>query len=802
MSWTPISGTVPQYQQSTGDLASAYYLKAYAAGTSTAINMATDSTGGTTLDKIQINSSGYPVNSSGGVIIPHVSQAYKLVLYKNSTDADNNTTANADWVIDSLSQSAAAVSSQNVEIEYQNGSAATANKFTLARLVYTVGVNNLAIFENGQRLRLGSSYDYTETSSTEVTLTYTPLDNAVYTFVQGETTTSTVSDASAVTYTPSGSGAVATNVQAKLRESVSVKDFGAVGDGVTDDSSAINSALSASKVVRIPQNFSCLISSNIDVPSSGCSIVGEGFTSKIIFSGNNRRINTNYGDFAMMNLEVDGQKPTVGYETTDNTDYGCLVGDSVAGTISGFLFDRVRFKDIGLDGIRLENCSNVTTTETCEFINCRRWGVTIIPDAYAMDNVSIKGYFDSDYGGGPVGKEYPLGAVDTEPNAAHPSLDMTNIRYSDIHSNTGEIAILDKEFDTLDSTMTNVSVTNGVLRVYNNRFNIKGADVSGSSGYFKADITDSIATEINHVDVTFTNTGRSEVRDSTNNRLNLIAADYVDESALGIGVSSSGTGTSSGKVLTDVDGESVYLRQMSLTTGTGTYLFPQTLNATISTNDQVILYLEVERTDSNIVTAPFFFVSIGSAGNIVSTTKLLSTGVNKMCIALQSGATVASCPINFGLSGTVNAQVDCLIRKCFLYVNPDKFNNEMLDVSSVEVTGSYIGTATGISGSPSGSISYTRKGNIVTLTIPSGVFTGTSTSTAFTITGAPIIIRPTASRVGLGRGVDNSAGLTNPISMEMTTAGTLTISSDMAGGTWTASGTKAVSNTTITYNVE
>ena len=42
-----------------------------------------------------------------------------------------------------------------------------------------------------------------------------------------------------VGYLPAGTGAVATNVQSKLREFVSVKDFGAVGDGVTDDSNAL-----------------------------------------------------------------------------------------------------------------------------------------------------------------------------------------------------------------------------------------------------------------------------------------------------------------------------------------------------------------------------------------------------------------------------------------------------------------------------------------------------------------------------------------------------------------------------------
>ena len=48
-----------------------------------------------------------------------------------------------------------------------------------------------------------------------------------------------------VSYTPAGTGAVATTVQTKLRESVSVQDFGAVGDGTTDDTAAIILALNS-----------------------------------------------------------------------------------------------------------------------------------------------------------------------------------------------------------------------------------------------------------------------------------------------------------------------------------------------------------------------------------------------------------------------------------------------------------------------------------------------------------------------------------------------------------------------------
>lgn len=55
-----------------------------------------------------------------------------------------------------------------------------------------------------------------------------------------------------VPYMPSGTGAVATTVQTKLRETVSVKDFGAVGDGVTNDRSAITAAFAASKNMHFP----------------------------------------------------------------------------------------------------------------------------------------------------------------------------------------------------------------------------------------------------------------------------------------------------------------------------------------------------------------------------------------------------------------------------------------------------------------------------------------------------------------------------------------------------------------------
>tara|TARA_R110000824_G_C15218526_1_gene677387 strand:- start:170 stop:2344 length:2175 start_codon:yes stop_codon:yes gene_type:complete len=101
MAWTGISNTVPQYEEN-GIAASGFYIKFYASGTVTPIPMAIDSTGVTTLAKCLLSTEGYPLNGSSAVFIPHIDQLYKIILYRNATDADADTTANAAWVVDAL----------------------------------------------------------------------------------------------------------------------------------------------------------------------------------------------------------------------------------------------------------------------------------------------------------------------------------------------------------------------------------------------------------------------------------------------------------------------------------------------------------------------------------------------------------------------------------------------------------------------------------------------------------------------------------------------------------------------------
>lgn len=102
---------------------------------------------------------------------------------------------------------------------------------------YTLGNNSLAVYQNGARLVHVS--DYVETDANTVTLKIGASDGDVLQFVGATEINPSTMDSASVSYAPAGTGAVPTNVQTKLRETVSVKDFGAVGDGTTNDSAAL-----------------------------------------------------------------------------------------------------------------------------------------------------------------------------------------------------------------------------------------------------------------------------------------------------------------------------------------------------------------------------------------------------------------------------------------------------------------------------------------------------------------------------------------------------------------------------------
>jgi hypothetical protein len=159
--------------------------------------------------------------------------------------------------------------------------------FTLANS-YGPGTRNLSVYINGIKI---NSTDYTETNSVTVTLHTGATVGDELEFVVLSAVSLGSTSANNVSYAPAGTG-VTTTVQSKLRESVSVKDFGAVGDGVTDDTAAIQAALNTlvagtnyqgNPKIRLPAGIYKVTSTLVSANScSNYVFSGDGLNSTVI----------------------------------------------------------------------------------------------------------------------------------------------------------------------------------------------------------------------------------------------------------------------------------------------------------------------------------------------------------------------------------------------------------------------------------------------------------------------------------------------------------------------------------------
>jgi hypothetical protein len=225
------------------------------------------------------------------------------------------------------------------------------------------------------------------------------------------------SGSSLVGFIADGVGASYRTVQSKLRDTVSVKDFGAVGDGVTDDTAAFAAALSAldtGSTLTLNGLTLKINQQNIVSGKSGFAIDGEGATiiaaSGMTVAADKELLTfRSCTDFTVKNLIVDGNR-------ANRTPVEVAAHNIEIRSCQRFVFERVRSINAVVDGFIL-NTSTAADASTfvregifteCSANNCYRQGMSII-NAY---NIVVSGGSYNNTNG-----TSPQSGIDVESNA-------------------------------------------------------------------------------------------------------------------------------------------------------------------------------------------------------------------------------------------------------------------------------------------------------------------------------------------------------------------------------------------------
>lgn len=237
---SPIGGFAAQFFDNNGQPLSGGKIYTYAAGTTTPQATYTSALGTTPhANPIVLDSAG---RVPGGEIWLTDSLIYKFVIETSTAiligSYDNITGVNSNFVNYTVQEEViTATAGQTV--------------FNLSTINYTPGTNSLSVYIDGVNQYVGDSY--LETDSNTVTFTAGLHVGAEVKFTTAVQVTTNTIDAANVSYIPPFAGGVGTNVEDKLAQYVSVKDFGAVGDGVADDTAAIDAALAGGGHVTFPE---------------------------------------------------------------------------------------------------------------------------------------------------------------------------------------------------------------------------------------------------------------------------------------------------------------------------------------------------------------------------------------------------------------------------------------------------------------------------------------------------------------------------------------------------------------------
>lgn len=235
----------------------------------------------------------------------------------------------------------------------------------------TANTNPIILDSRGEaNVWLGSSpYKFKLTTSTDTEIWTVDNITSIDAFIA---TLAGATGSSLVGYTPSGTGAVTTTVQAKLRQTFSVKDFGATGDGTTDDTTAFQNALTAAagKSLYVPAGTYLCTGLTI---YSGTNMYGDSPTTSIIKAKGTLGASTpllknpNQSGTAYSYTDVG---ITINNIRFDGNNLGSRTAELVSfGKVNDLHINNCQVYNVQYIGLALAGCLSVTLS-SCTFTEC------------------------------------------------------------------------------------------------------------------------------------------------------------------------------------------------------------------------------------------------------------------------------------------------------------------------------------------------------------------------------------------------------------------------------------------------